>query len=121
MKTIFHTWFFFVLSALIILSAGVYGVIRFAVGSHTPAVSAAASAMRHYSASELVRYDGSDSALPILIGMNGEVYDVSAGRDYYVPGGVYHFLAGKDSSTELNLIGGDIIRRKYPVVGVLDR
>jgi predicted heme/steroid binding protein len=65
---------------------------------------------------DLAKYNGSDPNLPIYIGLNGLVYDVTAGRDYYKDGGSYHYLAGKDSSADLNLIGGDIIARKYPVI-----
>lgn len=71
------------------------------------------------SLTELAQFDGSDSSKPIYIGMNGLVYDVSAGRDYYKIDGTYHFLAGKDSSDQLNIIGGDIIKRKYPVIAKL--
>ncbi len=68
---------------------------------------------------ELAPFDGTDPNLPIYLGLNGQVYDVSAGRDYYKVGGPYHFLAGRDSSTELNLIGGSLIKKKYPVIGLL--
>lgn len=64
-------------------------------------------------------FDGTDNAKPIYMGMNGLVYDVSAGREFYKLDGPYHYLAGKDSSTELNMIGGSIIKRKYPVIGRL--
>lgn len=72
-----------------------------------------------YTASELAQYDGSDPNKPIYIGYNGYVYDVTAGKQYYEAGGVYNFLAGKDSSDQLNIIGGDIIQKKYPIVGKL--
>lgn len=72
-----------------------------------------------YTVEQLTAYDGSDSSKPIYIGLNGLVYDVTAGSSFYKVGGSYHFLAGKDSSKELNLIGGDIIKRKYPVIGIL--
>lgn len=68
---------------------------------------------------DLSQYDGTDLTKPIYIGLNGYVYDVSAGKDYYKVDGTYHYLAGKDSSQELNLIGGDIIQKKYPIVGKL--
>jgi len=71
------------------------------------------------SLTELAQFDGTDDNKPIYIGMNGYVYDVSAGRDYYKVGGAYHYLAGKDSSNELNLIGGDIIARKYKIIAKL--
>lgn len=77
------------------------------------------SSLEVYNASDLQQYDGTDPNKPILIGLNGYVYDVSEGREYYKIGGSYHFLAGKDSSKELNMIGGEIIKKKYPIVGIL--
>jgi len=68
---------------------------------------------------ELKKYNGDNQNLPIYIGMNGYVYDVTAGKKFYQPGGSYHDLAGRDSSTELNMAGGGIIKSKYPVVGRL--
>lgn len=70
---------------------------------------------------ELKEYDGTDVTLPIYLALDGLVYDVSAGQEFYAPGGAYHYLAGKDSTVLLRLIGGDIIKRKYPVVGKLVR
>lgn len=69
--------------------------------------------------SDLAQFNGSDPSKPIYIGLNGYVYDVSDGRNFYDSNGPYHYLAGKDSSSELNLIGGDIIARKYKVIARL--
>jgi predicted heme/steroid binding protein len=68
---------------------------------------------------ELTKYNGDDPNLPIYIGLNGLVYDVSSGRSFYDANGTYHYLAGKDSSSDLNLIGGDIILRKYKPISKL--
>jgi len=68
---------------------------------------------------ELSKYNGNDPNLPIYIGLNGLVYDVTEGRSYYDSNGTYHYLAGKDSSNELNLIGGDIIVSKYKPIAKL--
>ncbi|CAG8551704.1 cytochrome b5 [Rhizophagus irregularis] len=51
-----------------------------------------------FSEAELAKYDGSDPNLPIYIAMNGEVFDVTAGKHYYGKGGGYNFFAGKDAS-----------------------
>lgn len=73
---------------------------------------------KRYSASDLAKYDGTDPTLPVLIALDGNVYDVSAGRDtFYAPGKPYHALAGTDASTLLHIAGGGIIARKYPVIG----
>lgn len=74
-----------------------------------------------FSVEELGRFDGTDPNKPIYIGMNGLVYDVTGGQEYYVSGGPYHDLVGRDSSEELNAVGSEIIKRKYPVVGSLKK
>ncbi len=65
----------------------------------------------------LAQYNGADSSLPIYIAFDGDVYDVTLGRSYYEPGGAYAFLAGTDGTELLSVIGGDIIKKKYPVIG----
>lgn len=72
-----------------------------------------------FNVADIRPFDGSNDNKPIYIGLNGLVYDVSAGREFYNLKGPYHYLAGRDSSIELNQIGGGIIKRKYPVVGKL--
>jgi predicted heme/steroid binding protein len=53
------------------------------------------------------------------LALDGYVYDVSAGREeYYNKGKPYHELVGKDSSQMLHIAGADLIRKKYPVVGI---
>lgn len=49
---------------------------------------------------ELQRYNGSDRSLPLYLAICGEVFDVSAGRQYYDPaeGGGYAAFAGRDAS-----------------------
>lgn len=76
--------------------------------------------LREISRVELRKHDGSDESIPIYLAYEGRVYDVSEGREYYKKGGVYHYLAGKDSTVELNIAGGSIIKRKYPVIGRLE-
>jgi predicted heme/steroid binding protein len=72
-----------------------------------------------FTVAELVKYDGSNSSLPIYLALDGNVYDVTPGKKFYAVGGAYHSLAGRDSSTMLHLVGGDIIKKKYKVVGKL--
>ncbi|KAM0713858.1 hypothetical protein Q7P37_010820 [Cladosporium fusiforme] len=47
---------------------------------------------------ELLAYDGSDPNKPIYLALNGTIYDVSAGRRVYGPGGSYNVFAGKDAA-----------------------
>lgn len=47
---------------------------------------------------ELLSYDGSDPSKPIYLALNGTIYDVTAGRRVYGPGGSYNVFAGKDAA-----------------------
>lgn len=72
-----------------------------------------------YTSEVLKQYDGLDLNKPVYIAYDGYVYDVTPGRDdFYNAGKDYHYLAGKDSTTELNIAGGSIIKRKYKIVGI---
>ena len=62
---------------------------------------------RDYSLSELASYDGLDPAKPLLIGIRGQVYDVTRGRDFYGPGGPYGMFAGKDCTGALAKVSFD--------------
>jgi predicted heme/steroid binding protein len=70
-----------------------------------------------YTAADLQNYNGEDPTKTILLALDGLVYDVTPGKEFYQAGGDYHYLAGKDSSIELHIAGGDIIKRKYKVIG----
>jgi predicted heme/steroid binding protein len=54
--------------------------------------------MHTFSESELARYNGSNESLPIYLAIDGQVFDVTEGREHYGPGGAYHFFAGRDAS-----------------------
>lgn len=47
---------------------------------------------------ELALHNGSDPSLPIYIAINNTVFDVSAGRHTYGPGGSYSVFAGKHAT-----------------------
>jgi predicted heme/steroid binding protein len=68
---------------------------------------------------ELKKHDGSDPTKSIYLAYEGNIYDVTAGKEYYQVGGVYHFLAGKDSTDDLNFAGGAIVKSKYKIVARL--
>lgn len=72
-----------------------------------------------FSLEQLKAFDGSDPGKLIYLALDGLVYDVTPGRQFYQTGGPYHYLAGKDSSDKLHLVGGSIIKRKYKVIGIL--
>ncbi|KAF4624449.1 hypothetical protein G7Y89_g13725 [Cudoniella acicularis] len=53
---------------------------------------------KQYTDADLAAYDGTNPDLPILLALNGTIYDVTNGRKFYGPGGSYHFFAGADAS-----------------------
>ncbi|CAE6423002.1 unnamed protein product [Rhizoctonia solani] len=59
-----------------------------------------------YTLTELSAYDGQDSSKPVKVNLrrfSGTVFDVTAKRDVYGPGGSYSVFAGKDGSKGLGL------------------
>ncbi|KAI0079733.1 cytochrome b5 [Panus rudis PR-1116 ss-1] len=56
------------------------------------------SNQRLFSERMLAQFDGTDESKPIYLAIDGDVYDVSAGRATYGPGGSYHIMAGKDAA-----------------------
>ncbi|GIL85166.1 hypothetical protein Vretifemale_13541, partial [Volvox reticuliferus] len=52
-------------------------------------------ALRNFTVEELARHDGSDDSLPLYLSIKGTVYDITKGKQFYGPDGVYPF-AGKE-------------------------
>jgi predicted heme/steroid binding protein len=112
-------FFYFFLSLIIILVIiFLYFAINYSINSKITTVSTANN-LPNISLQSLKEFNGDDDSKPIYIGLNGKVYDVSAGREFYRSDGPYHYLAGKDSSVELNLFGPEIITKKYKAVANL--
>ena len=44
---------------------------------------------------ELAQHDGSDPSKALYVSVRGKVYDMTAGRSFYGPGGPYSVFAGK--------------------------
>ncbi|KAI8883371.1 cytochrome b5, partial [Backusella circina FSU 941] len=55
---------------------------------------------KNYTPLDLLPFNGENGAR-ILMGVNGSVYDVSAGRNFYGPGSPYANFAGHDASRGL--------------------
>ncbi|THH33742.1 hypothetical protein EUX98_g473 [Antrodiella citrinella] len=51
-----------------------------------------------FSEQALLSYDGSVEGRPVYLAIDGDVYDVTAGKATYGPGGSYHMMAGKDAA-----------------------
>ncbi|KAL2395251.1 hypothetical protein ABEF93_002740 [Exophiala dermatitidis] len=47
---------------------------------------------------QLAEFNGTDPQKPIYLAINGTIFDVSAGRHTYGPGGSYEVFAGRDAS-----------------------
>lgn len=112
---------YFLLALLLIcLITILYFAINYSKNSTITTVSQSNN-LPTFSVKSLKEFNGEDDSKPIYIGLNGKVYDVSAGREFYRSDGPYHYLAGRDSSVELNLFGPEIITKKYkPVANLVD-
>lgn len=70
-----------------------------------PALSAAAAeAMRSFVKADLRAYDGSDPDAPIMIAIQGIVFDVSSGPHFYSKTGPYNQLVGKEATKAVGLM-----------------
>ncbi len=57
--------------------------------------------VRDYTADELRAFDGSDPKRPVLLSIEGRVFDVTPGRSFYGKGGPYEIFAGKECAVAL--------------------
>ena len=81
--------------------------------------TASAKTLVSLSSNQLKEFDGVRN-YKVYIGLDCLVYDVTSGKDqYYGEGKPYHYLVARDATDQLKIFGGDIIKRKYPVVGIL--
>ncbi|EDW03192.1 membrane-associated progesterone receptor component 1 [Drosophila grimshawi] len=56
---------------------------------------------RDFTIKELREFDGNQPDGRVLVGVNGNVYDVTKGKRFYGPGGPYATFAGRDASRNL--------------------
>ncbi|KAF8057743.1 ALG10 [Scenedesmus sp. PABB004] len=63
--------------------------------------------MRDVTPEELAAHDGSDPGRPMLISIRGVVFDVSSGKQFYGPDGIYPF-AGREVARAFALISTDL-------------
>ncbi|KAJ5095502.1 hypothetical protein NUU61_004858 [Penicillium alfredii] len=55
---------------------------------------------RTYTPKTLIKFNGEDNQ-PVYLAVRGRVFDVTPGRGFYGPGGVYENFAGRDASRGL--------------------
>ncbi|KAK1620530.1 hypothetical protein QYE76_026047 [Lolium multiflorum] len=72
-------------------------------------------------AAQLSAYDGSDASKPIYVAIRGKVYDVSAGRGFYGPGGDYAVFAGREASRALAKMSKDTADVSGDLAGLSDK
>lgn len=73
-------------------------------------------AKRDFTVAELRHYDGTDACEGrILIAINGKVFDVSRGRNFYGPDGPYGVFAGHDATRGLGTfsISPQVLKDEY--------
>jgi hypothetical protein len=51
-----------------------------------------------WTAAELAKHNGSDAALPLMLVVMGQVFDVTRGKEHYGEGSGYHIFVGQDAS-----------------------
>ncbi|ORY96294.1 cytochrome b5-like heme/steroid binding domain-containing protein, partial [Syncephalastrum racemosum] len=56
---------------------------------------------KNYTPKSLLPFDGTQKDGRVLMAVNGSVYDVTRGRNFYGPGGPYANFAGHDASRGL--------------------
>lgn len=105
-------------AAIIFLGSAYFFVYNALSSQHSIALGVNSKDLPVYIAASLAPYNGTDEKLPIYVALDGYVYDVTPGKEFYVPGGAYHDIAGKDASAELHIFGGGIIKEKYKIVGI---
>lgn len=64
-------------------------------------------APRAFTAEEVARHDGTDPALPLMLSIGGTVYDITPGRNFYGPQGVYPF-AGREVARAFALLSTEL-------------
>ncbi|KAI9482723.1 MAG: cytochrome b5-like heme/steroid binding domain-containing protein [Benjaminiella poitrasii] len=82
-----------------------YIVRSYATAGSKPVIQAAKHPevilFKNYTPMNLLPFDGTGKDGRILIAVNGSIYDVTRGRNFYGPGGPYANFAGHDASRGL--------------------
>ncbi|EHA49239.1 membrane-associated progesterone receptor component 1 [Pyricularia oryzae 70-15] len=84
---------------LAVVAYTLYAVFRPAPPPPMPR-EAPATVFRTFTPPTLIHYNGQDGK-PVYLAVRGRVFDVTAGRNFYGPGGPYENFAGRDASRGL--------------------
>ena len=84
-------------AVVVAVVGGLWGLGRKGTKGNTkPAAKAEGGADTQYTLEELAQYDGVvNKGSPILIGVDGTVFDMTLGKEFYGPGGPYEAFAGR--------------------------
>ncbi|KAG0002991.1 hypothetical protein BGZ79_001929 [Entomortierella chlamydospora] len=86
----------------------------------TPRPKLPALVFKEYTPKELAEFDGRTNDTRILMAIQGKVFDVSRGRNFYGPDGPYGNFAGRDASRGLAKNSFDKTML-VPIDGPIDR
>lgn len=50
---------------------------------------------------ELAQYDGQDASKPLYISVRGKIYDVTAGKTFYGPGGQWQWIPARQQNSSV--------------------
>lgn len=115
MMTIIKKYKYFLLLLFVSISISSY----FSFKNFHKKVLVDSANLKSFTPESIKEFDGIDLNKPVYIAYEGYVYDVSPGRDeFYNKDMPYHYLTGRDSTTELTIAGGGIIKNKYKIVGI---
>ncbi|TFL00636.1 cytochrome b5-like heme/steroid binding domain-containing protein [Pterulicium gracile] len=111
---------------VLLVSASLAG--QFLVGSYTwgydgkwvQAKTYWPATQKLFTETQLAQYDGKDPTKPIYLAVDGDVYDVSANRRTYGPGGSYNVLAGSEGGRSFST-GCFLTHKTHDYRGLTDR
>ncbi|KAL9547506.1 hypothetical protein PS6_007100 [Mucor atramentarius] len=101
-------------------------VVRSYASSSKPAVQEAkhpeVMIFKNYTPLDLLPFDGLGKEGRILMAVNGSIYDVTRGRNFYGPGGPYANFAGHDASRGLakNSFDADMLTDPHEPIDKLE-